>query len=1200
MKKLYLYIIDDICGELLLITVISDFFGFNINILFYGGVKMKKMLKRILSVVLSILMICTTVPLFAFANEEIASDDDVSFSSGVGLNGIINALSVAEDNEDYSITDLEIEAKTATVTLTNKDECTLVVAIYDENSGQLLSTGIEVLTANIGVAEVTLDITVMPKKYLAKAFLLDRGFAPLCKEYIDYSHTNAYLEFLEKEPEDFNDEEVIIFDETEEQTDFAVLTDSVTVSEKSNGMTFSYDETTKTYTFKNATAEVRNLSVGDVYYWEYGEKSYEFLLFKVKSISKTGSTVKIVEDEGIALSDAFEFVRVDTDGDYSDVEINENELGSAFSVADGVSAQEFDYDESRSFSSTLKLDYTAKENQSGSLSASISGTVGFKLSATIKLVYDIKLFKKDYYEFKAEVKTDIGLEDIKVEGKISLPKSVSKIETTPIPAGPFLLTPIAHLIAELSISVSFTMTHETTTTVTVDSDNGFKKNSDSDSVWENMEVDDELEIKIGLGVEFELSLAKIVSLSLRADWGVKFTGNATTVGAWINKLHDCYACYYGDVDFFVSGTLSLRIKIVEDKWDFKWDAIKLSVDIKLFDFHISLSAKGFSCGKGECKNVWHPVTVTVTGNNEESGLCENISGATVSTSTGKCDADKDGKYDENSIETDKDGNAVLHFPTGEDHKITVSADGYKTTEKSFSVYNQEKYISVLLDSEDDGDNEGDNPNIEIVDGLISFGSYPQTRVTDSSLLSALNAKSKTWISYGYYSGTGDWYDGQMTAKDYMKYADVTHNGNKYRAVTFSSYRPHCTGYTSSSLYTHKDDNGYRTNTVYWFKYEPLKWRVLDSTGLVICETIIDSQAYNNYILHASGEYYGNSSKTYYANNYEKSSIREWLNDDFYNTAFTSSEKNIIKTTTLDNSAYSESYSEYDSVSTNDKVFLLSYDEARNSNYFENSTARQASGTDYAKCQGLHLYSENKCSFWHLRSAGYFSFTSCGVLNDGDVNTGYDPSFTFYGVRPALKINLSSVISQSSAESVVQQSVPTEVAVAAGESISYSFENCVPGNSYILINVANYNNNFTLTEKNLYFIDQITADENGKIKGSFLPKIYSADSTTLIFGNFKPCEVKITNAPTQADYKTSFRLNVQTENGTGDEKITWKSSNEKVLKVDANGNVTATGRGTATITATVDGTDISDSVTVTVKYTWWQWIIIILLFGWIWY
>ena len=45
-----------------------------------------------------------------------------------------------------------------------------------------------------------------------------------------------------------------------------------------------------------------------------------------------------------------------------------------------------------------------------------------------------------------------------------------------------------------------------------------------------------------------------------------------------------------------------------------------------------------------------------------------------------------------------------------------------------------------------------------VGDIVEFGSYPQSRVTDSSLVSALDGVSKTWVSYGYYSGDGSYSD----------------------------------------------------------------------------------------------------------------------------------------------------------------------------------------------------------------------------------------------------------------------------------------------------------------------------------------------------------------------------------------------------------------------------------------------------------
>lgn len=301
-----------------------------------------------------------------------------------------------------------------------------------------------------------------------------------------------------------------------------------------------------------------------------------------------------------------------------------------------------------------------------------------------------------------------------------------------------------------------------------------------------------------------------------------------------------------------------------------------------------------------------------------------------------------------------------------------------------------------------------------VGDIIEFGSYPQSKVTDSSLVSALDSVSKNWVSYGYYSGDGSY--GSMKPGNWMEYADFTYNGTKYRAVTFSQYRPWYTSYKPSFDCTYQDNNGYTPNDIYYFKYEPLKWRVLDpSTGLVLCESIIDSQAYSNTIYSYGNDPYYNQSAywndaehTHYANDYATSSIRAWLNDDFYNTAFSSSQKASILTSELENKAYSISYSEYDSASTIDKVFLLSYSEAQNTSYgFTNNTystdIRGSMGTDYAKAQGLWI-AHNKCSNWRLRSASNGSNGDRFVNDTGRIDVTNYVNDTCVGIRPAIKIS----------------------------------------------------------------------------------------------------------------------------------------------------------------------------------------------------
>ena len=309
---------------------------------------------------------------------------------------------------------------------------------------------------------------------------------------------------------------------------------------------------------------------------------------------------------------------------------------------------------------------------------------------------------------------------------------------------------------------------------------------------------------------------------------------------------------------------------------------------------------------------------------------------------------------------------------------------------------------------------------------IYFGSYPQSQVRDADTLKALsdytgvlptNSNNQDWIDYGYYTENGN-----TTA--FMWYKDVVYNSNNYRAVYFTSYRSIACGYPSSTDYSYQDDNGYNTSTVYWFKYEPIKWRILtmeNGCAFLMSEIAIDSQQYyDNY-----EETRTIDGKTIYPNNYAESDIRSWLNKTFYNTAFDSLQQSIIKTTLVDNSESSTmpyknpkkwngGVNDYACENTNDNVFLLSYCEIENETYgfslYSDDANRCLKSSDYAKSQGCGQnttdsdYLGNCC--WWLRSPSYeYEIFSCYIVENGYNRLSNFVSVTAYGVVPALWLKL---------------------------------------------------------------------------------------------------------------------------------------------------------------------------------------------------
>lgn len=325
-------------------------------------------------------------------------------------------------------------------------------------------------------------------------------------------------------------------------------------------------------------------------------------------------------------------------------------------------------------------------------------------------------------------------------------------------------------------------------------------------------------------------------------------------------------------------------------------------------------------------------------------------------------------------------------------------------------------VTMAADTADGGYQKGD---------IIEFGSYPQSKVTDPRIISALDGflTDDVWVSYDYYIGTGTEYDGNMTSSDYMKYADLELNGEKYRAVRFSQYRPKVTSDVSSEATSAQDNNGYYLNTTYFFKYEPLTWTVLDpEEGFVMSNIAIDAQAYENFSYYdpdsfdsASGQmvYNGKDCK-YLANDWSKCSLREWLNKDFFNTAFTADEKAQIGKTYLDNT--NPFSPKYDGAGTFDKIFTISFYDAINSDYgfdedgSRTDFARIKPATDYAMCQGAEVvsYTGGNIPYWWLRTTGHYGAFAFGVAPGGwIVSSGggyYNVNRTDNAVVPAFKFN----------------------------------------------------------------------------------------------------------------------------------------------------------------------------------------------------
>ena len=290
-------------------------------------------------------------------------------------------------------------------------------------------------------------------------------------------------------------------------------------------------------------------------------------------------------------------------------------------------------------------------------------------------------------------------------------------------------------------------------------------------------------------------------------------------------------------------------------------------------------------------------------------------------------------------------------------------------------------------------------------GNIAFGSYPQSEVTDATLCAALSAKVGTLPTA---TAKGSWSDFENESNSW--YLDLEHEGERYRALYFTAYRPQkCNDTAPAATQAAQYQNGYRTGTVYWFKYEPLEFRILQSSqgkALLACVSIVDAQAVHTTHLATTVE-----GVSYSANNYAQSALRSFLNGAFTESAFRSIERSCIVKTAVDNSAATTAAPQgnrYACENTEDTVFLLSYADICTTDYGFSANAKLADGarqcapSDYAKARGLSV--TNGKSNWWLRSPCQdYDYGVYYADKDGIAKT--IAAVYLGGILPALQITL---------------------------------------------------------------------------------------------------------------------------------------------------------------------------------------------------
>ena len=250
------------------------------------------------------------------------------------------------------------------------------------------------------------------------------------------------------------------------------------------------------------------------------------------------------------------------------------------------------------------------------------------------------------------------------------------------------------------------------------------------------------------------------------------------------------------------------------------------------------------------------------------------------------------------------------------------------------------------------------------------GVRPQEESSTSS--SGLNSQETGRVS-GSGSGLPE------TEADASVPAGTAENGGEFTGIA------PCNVGDTISFGSYEQDNNKENGA------EEIEWIVLDADGenvLLLSKYGLDARAYNS----------SDAAVTW-----ENSELRQWLNDTFYQTAFSKAQQEVIIPVTNVNPD-NERWGTSGGNDTQDAVFLLSIDEAEN--YFsDRNETLWIQATPYAVEQGAYV-ADNGDSPWWLRSPGdhneggfcaaYVDYRPSGVSL-----SGYAVQYNSRAVRPAL-------------------------------------------------------------------------------------------------------------------------------------------------------------------------------------------------------
>lgn len=559
-------------------------------------------------------------------------------SFGKLLMNSIDEQNSASSSENRVI-GVTVDGSTATVEYVAAEDADIVVALYTDDSEELMSASgtapAFVTEDNTGSSTATVSLTgSIPNSFVVKAFLLDTvEHAPLSNEFTSNAYTKDMQDLKNATVDDYPADRVVNLDENDD-TNFAVVKDDVVLvneDDTSTGAMSVIDNGDGSYTIYNADEKTRNMQPGEIFVYQCDEG---ILVVQVETIDVSGSTVVISGDDALDLVDVFDIVKIEVADDGSQLEYDgtgvDEEVEYRGKVKEDSSLEETnaldDVDLSTSIAMkfvigsdtfydgektdikddthitskfginavlNLKLTTTftyyaafSSHNFTFSTDSEISGGVEISYAEDIKI--DLGYFKKEFpgvyinytpqFVFKGNVKGTFNYKLTSKQGITCENRQFHDISEEPVTEFSIKITGTVYIGLEFAPSIKIGVYKL------------FKPHTE-----ENFNALASLTLTLAAGIEGTIT-ADIPTETV--------TPNRITSTYYGSSVHECREC--------LAGTLHAKIKITIDVKIIKvWSTTATPVDITGHDFSVYYSHDYNEVNIGKCPHKLYLVNISI-------------------------------------------------------------------------------------------------------------------------------------------------------------------------------------------------------------------------------------------------------------------------------------------------------------------------------------------------------------------------------------------------------------------------------------------------------------------------------------------------------------------------------------------------------------------------------------------------------------